>query len=103
MEQKLLSYGRVRGLVVGAQGEISEDFKSLMEAVGDKKMEELEAKTGGEGKRSVSAQLASYISHNRQQLSLLVSNHNQDLFWTGLRVWGEGRERRPEGEGTPSG
>ena len=37
MEHKLLSYGRVRGLVVGAWGEISEDFKSLMEVMGEKR------------------------------------------------------------------
>ena len=61
MEQKLLNYGRVRGLVVGAWGEISEDFKSLMEVMGEKKKEELDAETGVEGRKSVSAQLASYI------------------------------------------
>ena len=29
MEQKLLNFGRVRGLVVGAWGEINEDFKCI--------------------------------------------------------------------------
>ena len=33
-------------------GEISEDFKSLMEVMGDKKMEELEAQSGRESRKS---------------------------------------------------
>ena len=31
MERKLESFGRVRGLVIGAWGEINEDFKELMQ------------------------------------------------------------------------
>jgi hypothetical protein len=71
MEQKLMSYGVVGGLVVGAWGEISEDFKSLIEVMAERKREDLEAQIGFESRKSVSAQLASYISHNRQQLSLI--------------------------------
>ena len=69
MEQKLLNFGRVHGLVVGAWGEISEDFKMLMQVIADKKKEELEAQTGVEDRRTMTAQLATYISQNRQQLS----------------------------------
>ena len=69
MEQKLLNFGKVRGLVVGAWGEISEDFKKLMQVMADKKQEELQAQTGGEIRKSVTAQLATYVSQNRQQLS----------------------------------
>ena len=46
MESKLLSYGRVRGLVVGAWGEISEDFKLLIEVMGDKKRKNWRQKLG---------------------------------------------------------
>ena len=72
LEQKLLNFGRIRGLVVGAWGEISEDFMQLLQVMADKKREELEAQTGragGGSRKSVSAQLASYVSNNRQQLS----------------------------------
>ena len=81
MEHKLLSYGRVRVLVVGAWGEISEDFKSLMEVMGDKKTEDLEAETGVEGRKSVTAQLASYVSHSRQQISwICVQAQSKPLY-----------------------
>ena len=43
MEQKLLNFGRVRGLVIGAWGEISEDLKNMMQIMADKKQEELKA------------------------------------------------------------
>ena len=55
MEQKLWSFGTVRGLVVGAWGEISEDFKCLMDVMGEKKIEELEAQTARDVRKSVSA------------------------------------------------
>ena len=69
MEQKLMNYGKVCGLVVGGWGEISEDFKELMQVMADNKLQELEAQTGGENRKSASAQLASYVSCIRQQLS----------------------------------
>ena len=69
MEQKLLSFGRVHGLVAGAWGEISEDFKMLMQVIADKKQEELEAQTGIDNRRTMTVQLATFISQNRQQLS----------------------------------
>ena len=90
MEHKLLSYGRVRGLVVGAWGEISEDFKSLMEVMGDKKKEDLEAETGVEGRKSVTAQLASYVSHSRQQLSRICVQAQSRLVLDRL----EGQKKR---------
>ena len=55
MEQKLQTYGRVRGLVIGAWGEISEDFKMLLQVMADKKQEELQAQTGGEFRKSVTS------------------------------------------------
>ena len=90
MEQKLLSYGRVRGLVVRAWSEILEDFKSLMEVMGEKKKEELEAETGVEGRQSVSAQLASYISHSRQQLSRICVQAQSRLVLDRLEGLGGG-------------
>ena len=69
MEQKLLNFGRVHGLVAGAWGEISEDFKMLMQVIADKKQEELEAQTGIDNRRTMTVQLATFISQNRQQLS----------------------------------
>ena len=90
MEQKLLSFGKVRGLVVGAWGEISEDFKSLMEVMGEKKREELEAQTGMENRKSVTAQLASYISQNRQQLSRICVQAQSRLVLDRLEGLGRG-------------
>ena len=90
MEHKLLSYGRVRGLVVGAWGEISEDFKSLMEVMGDKKKEDLEAETGVEGRKSVTAQLASYVSYSRQQLSRICVQAQSRLVLDRLEGLGGG-------------
>ena len=52
MELKLLNFGRVHGLVAGAWGEISEDFKMLMQVIADKKQEELEAQTGIDNRRT---------------------------------------------------
>ena len=69
MEQKLLNFGAVKGLVVGGWGELSEDFKMLLQVIADRKKQELEAQTGGDNRRSVTAQLASYVSQNPQQLS----------------------------------
>jgi hypothetical protein len=69
MQQKLLNFGRVRGLVVRGWGELSEDFKFLLQVMADKIKQELEAQTGVEHRQSVTAQLASYVSLNRQQLS----------------------------------
>ena len=90
MEQKLLRFGKVRGLVVGAWGEISEDFKSLMEVMGEKKREELEAQTGMENRKSVTAQLASYISQNRQQLSRICVQAQSRLVLDRLEGLGRG-------------
>ena len=90
MEQKLMSYGIVRGLVVGAWGEISEDFKSLMEVMAERKREDLEAQIGFENRKSVSAQLASYISHNRQQLSLICVQSQSRLVLDRLEGLGGG-------------
>ena len=90
MEQKLLSFGRVRGLVVGAWGEISEDFKCLMDVMGEKKIEEFEAQTGRHVRKSVTAQLASYISHNRQQLSQICVKSQARLVLDRLEGLGGG-------------
>ena len=46
-------------LVVGGWGQLLEDFKMLMQVMVDRKRQELEAPTGIENKRSVTAQLAS--------------------------------------------
>ena len=90
MEQKLLSYGRVRGLVVGAWGEISEDFKMLLQVMADKKQEELEAQTGGEFRKSVTSQLAIYVSQNRQQLSKICVQSQARLVLDRLEGLGGG-------------
>ena len=63
MEQKFINFQRVRWLVVGAWGEISEDFIVLMEVISNMKKHKLEAMTG------VTAQLASLTSQNWQQQS----------------------------------
>ena len=98
MEQKLLNFGRVHGLVVGAWGEISEDFKMLMQVIADKKKEELEAQTGVEDRRSMTAKLATYISQNRQQLSRVCVQSQARLILDRLEglggVSGEAARRR---------
>ena len=98
MEQKLLNFGRVHGLVVGAWGEISEDFKMLMQVIADKKKEELEAQTGVEDRRTMTAQLATYISQNRQQLSRVCVQSQARLILDRLEglggVSGEAARRR---------
>ena len=90
MEQKLLNFQRVRGLVVGAFGEISEDFKLLMDVMSNQKKQELEAQTGVENRRSVTAQLASYTSQNRQQLSLICVQAQARLLLDRLAGLGGG-------------
>ena len=90
MEQKLINYGRVRGLVIGAWGEISEDFKTLLQVMADRKQEELQAQTGGEFRKSVTAQLASYVSQNRQQLSRICVQSQARLVLDRLEGLGGG-------------
>jgi hypothetical protein len=46
MEQKLLTFGRVRGLVVGGWAELSEDFKMLMQVMVDMKNKNWKPKKG---------------------------------------------------------
>ena len=62
MERKLESFGRVRGLVVGAWGEISEDFKELLQtmAVSRKEVIETGLMGGRRGRSSDEAKLATY-------------------------------------------
>ena len=69
MEQKFINFQRVRWLVVGAWGEISEDFIVLMEVISNMKKHKLEAMTGVHNRISVTAQLASLTSQNWQQQS----------------------------------
>ena len=88
MEQKLLNFGRVHGLVAGAWGEISEDFKMLMQVITDKKKEELEAQTGVENRRTVTVQLASYTSQNLQQLSRVCVQSQSRLLLDRLEELG---------------
>ena len=90
MENKLLNFGRVRGLVVGGWGELSEDFKMLMQVMADRKKQELEAQTGLENRRSVTAQLATYVSQNRQQLSRICVQSQSRLLLDRLERLGGG-------------
>ena len=48
MEQKLLNFEAVKGLMVGGWGELSKDFKMLSQVIADRKKQELEAQTGGD-------------------------------------------------------
>ena len=90
MEQKLLNFGRVRGLVVGAWGEINEDFKMLLQVMADRKQQEIEAQTGGEYRKSVTSQLATYVSQNRQQLSRICVQSQARLVLDRLEGLGGG-------------
>ena len=100
MEQKLLNFGRVHGLVAGAWGEISEDFKMLMQVITDKKKEELEAQTGVENRRTVTVQLSSYTSQNWQQLSRVCVQSQSRLLLDRLEelggATGEAARRRKQ-------
>ena len=98
LQQKLLNFGRVRGLVVGGWGELSDDFKFLLQVMAEKKKQELEAQTGVEHRQLVTAQLASYVSLNRQQLSRVCVQAQSRLLldrldWLGGGV-GEAASRR---------
>ena len=44
--------------MIGPYGEISEDFKMLLQVMADRDQEELQAQTGGEYRKSVTLQLA---------------------------------------------
>ena len=93
-----MNFGRVCGLAVGAWGEISEDFNCLMDVMGEKKIEEFEAQTGRHVRKSVTAQLASYISHNRQQLSQICVKSQARLVLDRLEGLGGGTGGLPAGE-----
>ena len=70
MERKLQSFGRVRGLVVGAWGEISEDFKELLKIMAEARGQVLQTGVIGQRQgRTDKAQLATFVSQQRQQLS----------------------------------
>ena len=90
MQKKLLNFGKIRGLVVGGWGELSEDFKLLLQVMADKKKQELEAQTGVENRKSVTAQLASYVSQNRQQLSRICVQSQSRLLLDRLEGLGGG-------------
>ena len=61
-----------------------------MDVMGEKKIEEFEAQTGRHVRKSVTAQLASYISHNRQQLSQICVKSQARLVLDRLEGLGGG-------------
>ena len=61
-----------------------------MEVMGDKKKEQLKAETGEKGRKSVTAQLAGYVSHLRQQLSRICVQAQSRLVLDRLEGLGGG-------------
>ena len=71
MERKLQSFRRVRGLVVGAWGEISEDFKELLKIMAEARGQVLQTGVIGQRQgRTDKAQLPTFVSQQRQQLKI---------------------------------
>ena len=103
MEQKLLTFERVRGLVVGGWAELSVNFKMLMQVMVEKKKQELEAQTGMENRKSVTAHLASFTSQNLQQLSRMCVQAQSGLLLDSLEgLGGEHGKQLGEGSKEPS-
>ena len=79
VERKLLSFPRVKGLVIGAFGELNEDFRELLQKMAQSKLSQLEHQPGGRvgsKKYSEKQRLATITTQIRQQLSR-VSVQNQ--------------------------
>ena len=62
----------------------------LMQVIANKKKEELEAQTGVENRRTVTAQPASCISQNWQQLSMVCVQSQSRLLLDQLEEMGGG-------------
>ena len=93
-EAKLLSYGRVRGLVVGGWGELNTDFKELVEAIAQSRHKLLENQAGGRTRKSDRQQLATIKSHTRQQLSRVCVQAQARLLIDRLEGLGAGEAAR---------
>ena len=89
-EAKLLSYGRVRGLVVGGWGELNEDFKQLLEAISQSRHKLLENQAGSMTRKSDRQQLATIKSNTRQQLSRVCVQSQARLLLDRLEGLGGG-------------
>ena len=90
LEQKLISYGRVRGLVVGSWSELSNDFKELLFIMTENRKRIIESQPYGGRVRSDKAQHASYVSQLRQQLSRVCVQAQSRLLLDRLEGLGEG-------------
>ena len=70
VERKLLSFPRVRGMVIGAFGEISEDYQELLQIMAQTRLQQMEHQPGGRvgrrGQGSETQRLATITSNVRQ-------------------------------------
>ena len=97
-EAKLLTYGRVRGLVVGGWGELNGDFKELVESISQSRHKLLENQAGGRTKKSDRQQLATIKYHTRQQLSRVCVQAQARLLLDRLEGLGGGGQKEGQGQ-----
>ena len=94
VERKLLSFPRVKGLVVGAFGELSEEYQELLKIMADSRMQQQEHQPGGRvGRRnrhSETQRLATITSQIRQQLSRVCVQSQARLLLDRLEGLGGG-------------
>ena len=94
VERKLLSFPNVRGLVIGAWGEINNDFQELLQIISESRLRQLSHQPGGRrgraAQRPESQQLATIVSQTRQQLSLVAVRGQARLLLDRLEGLGGG-------------
>ena len=94
VERKLLSFPKVRGLVIGAWGEINHDFQELLQMIAESRLKQLSHQPGGRRGRSAqrteAQQLANIVSQTRQQLSLVFTRGQATLLLDRLEGQGGG-------------
>ena len=93
VERKLLTFPRVKGLVIGAFGELNEDFRELLQIMAQSKLSQLEHQPGGRvggRKHSEKQRLATITSQIRQQLSRVSVQSQARLLLDRLEGLGGG-------------
>ena len=94
VERKLLSFPAVRGLIVGAWGEINDQFEELLQMSAEARLRQSEHQPGGRRGRgaqtSEKQQLATIVSQTRQQLSLISVRGQARLLLERLEGLGGG-------------
>ena len=94
VERKLLSFPRVRGLILGAWGEINDEFQELLQHISQSRLRQMEHQPGGRRGRAAQSsetqQLANITAQTRQQLSLVAVRGQARLLLDRLEGLGGG-------------